>query len=339
MLVTAPAPTVPFGYEFWYAPTTANNYLTTVAFGNDGTIYIGSGDKSVYAFNPKGLMLRSFETGAGIGSGPALYGGIVYISSYDGYLYAIDQYTGNLRWKFQAGSYFPVSPSPTITSDGVIYIGNGDGYLYALSTADATVLWKYKTGGSIWSKPLIGPDNSIYFGSFDKKVYALHQDGTFKWSFTTGSYVVSSPAISADGSTIYIGSYDSNLYALRTTDGSVVWTYATDNGIYSSPTVGPDGWIYFGSFDFSVYALSAYGRKQWSYKTRGIIKSSAVIGPGNKVYIGSNDFNLYAFDGSDGTLLGAFETGSFVSAIPAISVTDGSIIFGSEDGYLYSIQG
>jgi outer membrane protein assembly factor BamB len=50
-------------------------------------------------------------------------------------------------------------------------------------------------------------------GSFDGKLYALDPDGTQKWEFVTGAVVYSSPAIGADG-TIYVGSNDSNLYAI-----------------------------------------------------------------------------------------------------------------------------
>ena len=37
----------------------------------------------------------------------------------------------------------------------------------------------------------------------------------FLWEFKTGSYVNSSPAIGSDG-TVYVGSYDKKLYAIKT---------------------------------------------------------------------------------------------------------------------------
>ena len=39
--------------------------------------------------------------------------------------------------------------------------------------------------------------------------------GVKLWDFETGSSVYSSPAIGSDG-TIYVGSYDNNLYAIKT---------------------------------------------------------------------------------------------------------------------------
>ena len=39
--------------------------------------------------------------------------------------------------------------------------------------------------------------------------------GTVLWEFKTGYYVTSSPAIGSDG-TVYVGSYDKKLYAIKT---------------------------------------------------------------------------------------------------------------------------
>ena len=41
------------------------------------------------------------------------------------------------------------------------------------------------------------------------------KSGTVLWEFKTGSYVASSPAIGSDG-TVYVGSSDKKLYALKT---------------------------------------------------------------------------------------------------------------------------
>ncbi len=46
--------------------------------------------------------------------------------------------------------------------------------------------------------------------------------------------------------------------------GTLKWSYATGGGIYSSPAVGPDGTIYVGSRDFSLYAINPDGTLKWS---------------------------------------------------------------------------
>jgi hypothetical protein len=58
-------------------------------------------------------------------------------------------------------------------------------------------------------------------GSEDYHLYAIHPDGTLKWAFQTGSWIISSPAIGSDG-TIYVGSFDEHLYAFGRTDDTAV---------------------------------------------------------------------------------------------------------------------
>ncbi|HSS09653.1 MAG TPA: PQQ-binding-like beta-propeller repeat protein, partial [Acidimicrobiales bacterium] len=43
----------------------------------------------------------SFPTGDAVTATPTVVGGTVYVGSWDGFFYAIDLRTGQLRWKFQ----------------------------------------------------------------------------------------------------------------------------------------------------------------------------------------------------------------------------------------------
>ena len=61
------------------------------AIGSDGTIYVGSRDKKLYAINGKsGVKLWEFETGHEIASSPVIGSdGALYVGSWDGKVYAI----------------------------------------------------------------------------------------------------------------------------------------------------------------------------------------------------------------------------------------------------------
>ena len=68
--------------------------------------------------------------------------------------------------------------------------------------------------------------------------------------------ITSAPVVSPDGSTVYVGSEDNNVYALNAADGSLLWKYATGSGVYSSPRLSADGaTLFVGSYDNNVYAL------------------------------------------------------------------------------------
>ena len=79
-----------------------------------------------------------------------------------------------------------------------------------------TVLWEFDTGSAEVFSPAIGPDGTVYVGSYDHKLYALSgKTGDKLWEFETGSEVQSSPAIGSDG-TVYVGSCYNKVYAIKT---------------------------------------------------------------------------------------------------------------------------
>jgi outer membrane protein assembly factor BamB len=190
----------------------------TKRFGNlfesDGTVYVGSDDKKLYAINGKsGVKLWEFETGDDVRSSPAIGSdGTVYVGSWDGNLYAINGKSGVKLWEFETGGN--VTSSPAIGSDGTVYVGSWDGNLYAINGKSGVKLWEFETGGEVYSSPAIGSDGTVYIASYDKKLYAINgKSGVKLWEFETGDDVRSSPAIGSDG-TVYVISDQKNILAL-----------------------------------------------------------------------------------------------------------------------------
>ena len=66
-----------------------------------------------------------------------------------------------------------------------------------------------------------------------------------KWKFLTLGLIRSSPAVAADG-TIYVGSFDGNLYAI-TPEGQIKWSYYAGAPILTSPTLAPHETIFIAS--------------------------------------------------------------------------------------------
>ena len=319
------------GTQRWVFPT-GDGVFSSPAMGWDGTIYVGSYDKNLYAINPDGTQKWAFPTGGYIlSSSPAIGSdGSIYVGSYDFNLYAINP-DGSQKWVFPTGD--AVNSSPAIGTDGTIFVGSLDDNLYAINP-DGSQKWAFPTGGGVRSSPAIGPDGIIYAGSFDKNLYAINPDGTQKWVFPTGNILVSSPAIASNG-ILYVGSYDFNLYAINP-DGTRKWVFPTKYFIDSSPAIGPDGTIYVGSEDKNLYAINPDGTQKWAFQTGNPVKSSPAIGADGTIYIGSYK-NLYAIN-PDGTQKWAFQTGDSVDSSPAIG-SDGTIYVGSRDSNLYAVYG
>ena len=316
--------------------TTDNIVRYSPAIGSDGTIYFGSYDGKLYAFNPDGTNKWTYDTFSLITSSPAIGSdGTIYVGSDNKKLYAINP-DGSLKWSYLTGNW--IESSPAIGSDGTIYIGSDDGKLYAINP-DGSLKWSYNTTTdySVKSSPAIGSDGTIYVGSGDGKFYAINSDGTTKWICTLGNWIYSSPAIGSDG-TIYVSSYDYRLYAIKdeVDHGTIKWSYITSGSMYSSPAIGSDGTIYVGSDDGKLYAINPNGRLKWSYTTttNNWVRSSPAIGSDGTIYVGSNDHKFYAIN-SEGTLKWLYTTGSLVYSSPAIG-SDGTIYVGSDDHKLYA---
>lgn len=93
-------------------------------------------------------------------------------------LLALDPGSGALKWSalltgFSFGGRG--SHTPAVDADGTAYLGV-DQVIVAVGR-DGLVRWRLGTQGMIVSSPALGPDGTLYIGSHDGHLYALHTDG------------------------------------------------------------------------------------------------------------------------------------------------------------------
>ncbi|MFC1529235.1 PQQ-binding-like beta-propeller repeat protein [Gemmatimonadota bacterium] len=201
--------------------------------GPDGTIYIGSNGDLVFGINPDGTLKWSLDVTGGDNQGavdadPALSSdGTLYVSTIDGYLWAIDTTSGTTLWSLRIGDY--ARNSPVIGTDGTVYV-------CAYCNIEG-----------------------------DYAVSAIHPDGYLKWRYGDFSNIHRTAPLIADNGIIYFGANDpfgKPLVAGIDTEGELRW-YArlsdSDNyGVPSSSTISDDGAIYFqsGTYVIALESLS-----------------------------------------------------------------------------------
>lgn len=161
------------------------------------------------------------------------------------------------------------------------------------------------------------------------------------WHFSTEAGVFSSPT--SDDSTIYIGSNDSCLYALKKEDGKLKWKFKTNGEIKSKPLLYK-GCVIFNSTDGLIYSIDKNtAHMQWTFKTGGEKKhdiwdyylSSPVCCQG-KIFVGSGDGNVYAIEPNSGGLIWKYETDGIVHATPLVN--NEGVYIGSFDGFFYALS-
>ena len=127
-------------------------------------------DGNLYAVNPSGTQLWSYNTDGEINSSPVIGAdGTVYFGSADSSVYAVSS-SGLLVWSYKSDS--PVNGTGALSFNGILYIGTDNGKLLALSPT-GEMLWYYQTNGTITAPPLITADNMIYVGSADGAIYGM----------------------------------------------------------------------------------------------------------------------------------------------------------------------
>lgn len=318
--------------------STNSSVDSSPVIGSDGTIYFGSGDKSIYAVNSNGSKMWEYKTNKYIDSSAAIGAdGTVYIGgrglNNDSAIFALNT-EGSLKWEFPYTGN--INTSPSLSGDGTIYFTTQEGKLYALNQ-DGSVKWQFavETETQIHSSPAIATDGTIYFGCYNGKLYAINPDGSEKWQTAVGGAIFdSSPTIASDG-TIYIGAYDKKLHAINP-DGSLKWDYLTGGSICTTAAVGKDGTIYFGSDDKYLYALNSDGTKKWQFYTENYVRSSPLVDWAGTVYISSYYKKLYAIN-PDGSKKWELQPEKrLTSSSPALGA-NGIIYIGSFDSVLYAI--
>jgi len=250
----------------------------------------------------------------------------------------------NVNYAFTATAVSPEGDSIAIrfdwgdgdTSDWSGYVASGEEVTMSRTWAD-TGTYHVKAQArtpaaaeSDWSEP--------------HPVTITGEPGTIKWRYETGVNVISSPAIGDDG-TVYVGTWDGTLVALRP-DGSVIWQFELNGFLFSPPGVGDDGTIYlgtsrsrFGSGYF--YAINPDGTLRWRvYQGDELPCAGPAIAADGTVYVAgaieSGGGGVRAYD-PDGNLRWRYEVGDWVCSSPAVGV-DGAVYFGSSDSFLYALH-
>jgi outer membrane protein assembly factor BamB len=215
------------GKERWRAAT-GGRVRSSPAVA-DGRVFVGAADGRVYAFDlatgalrwryeTEGVKLESRNFGYDrrtVQSSPAVSNGTVFVGARDGFLYAIDAASGQLRWRFDHKVSW-VNTSPAVR-DSVVYAGSSDGqFVQAVHARTGQELWRAKSAVT-WSSPTVA-GGVVYAGDGAGRVNAFDaHTGASLWSFRTGSQVYGSPV--PDRDMVFVGSTDGSVYALRVGPG------------------------------------------------------------------------------------------------------------------------
>ena len=316
------------------------------AYSNGRFFRGGTDDNTLYCFNATdGQILWTYtppnDKGGYFTTGPALAYGIVYEMNKDGYLYALDQATGKLVWKYKGPSELIWPGMPTV-ADGKVYVTIGELAYYGsvTNTQSEYACINAFTGELIWQLPMeaLAPRESsiVAYGtlyiipgsvttavdttsgteySTDSQLWAIVTSSTPSIGPSTTPMPIadSTPTPTAKPTLIPVSSFSdwtmfradpthSSTARVGPTNLTLAWKFTTKGSVISSPSIVNDI-VYAGSQDKNIYAVDAEnGNLIWNYTTKGPIITSPAVANG-KVYVGSEDGYVYCFDAAHGGLL------------------------------------
>ncbi|MBN1772995.1 MAG: PQQ-like beta-propeller repeat protein [Deltaproteobacteria bacterium] len=303
------------GGRRWSFPTGKGIFSSPVVAG-DGTVYVGSADRTFYALRPDGTQRWSFATGEIIDSSALLDdAGRVIFGSGDGRLYALDAADGRELWRFEADdpsvndafiNWF--EGNVAVGPNGDLYAPNDNFFVYALDRTTGAVRWRLELPDQTWSLAAVDPDSGrLYFGNnnllrmLGDNLWAMEPDGTVAWTHATDGTIAASPLLTADG-LLVVGGFDGYLRAYDAATGTERWTFAARDHLYASPAQLADGTLVQPAADGTVYALDpADGSPRWAFDAREPIRSSPAVDGDGRIWFGAGDGRLYALN-PDGTL-------------------------------------
>jgi polyvinyl alcohol dehydrogenase (cytochrome) len=216
----------------------------------------------------------TFPTGDAVTASPAVVDGVVYVGSWDGYFYAIDAASGQLKWKIQLDCQSAVVPLPQVCG------GSGPG-------PDPN---RFQTPGGIVTASAAVVDDRVYFGGGRTLYSVAAEDGRIIWKHVICGnpeeqgctsdrndplQILSSPAVSDDKIVVGIP-YRGGFLAFDTQTGEQLWRFEVDplldsqkhiigvqnrgcGNVWSSPAVDSEQHlVFFGTADCEEQPLPPY---------------------------------------------------------------------------------
>lgn len=280
-------------------------------------------------------------------SAPVLDSSHVYMGSDDGFLYALQQKTGDVSWKCAIGPHPKgkgILSSPAIHK-GRVYFGGYDGTAYALNAKTGERVWAFAEADWIGSSPSLAPDRGLLFIGVEYSfpwrrggIAALRLDtGEKVWSSSMRSFVHSSPLYIPEEDMVVVGNNDGEVHAFRAKTGEKLWNFKTDGEIRASFAYDAKRrLILFGSWDGKLYALNALdGSCSFSFETATPTFSTPLIYK-DTVLFASLDKFLYAIHLDTGAVKWKFQTGGRIFGSPILA--EDSVWIGSNDAKLYELD-
>lgn len=245
----------------------------------------------------------------GIYGAPVVQGGVVYFSSFDAGVFALNKADGRPRWRLATGFDGNLVAGVAV-ADGKLAFATTEGDVFVVDAEDGKPSAGWPKGGvhykkGIWTAPLM-KGGILYVASMDGQVDALKlSDGSRVWDSPFDSTGAIASLQLLDDDHLFAPSLNKRVYILNTADGQVAQEFKSKDWVWSGAAFR-DNVAYFGDFSGNAYALDiTSGQNRWGDVSLGDDRVKA--GPtivDDVVVFGDRGPAVHFFKASDGSRLG-----------------------------------
>jgi len=253
----------------------------------------------------------------------------------EGFVYAFEQSTGDVRWKHDIGR---PAPSGVVRNGDLIYANTQGDSVVALELATGAVRWRFapaagpRFGRSIAS-PTIAGERVVIAGG-DGIVYALNaRDGRIEWQTEIGA-AMTSPVVARD--LIYLGIVSENrVIALSADSGSRVNEAHSSGSVMSFvPPVAADRGLAAATDATLELWTAGLGRLRWQARAPAKFGRSPVLW-NDKLIGGTVRGHVLGYQTIDGRLDSIVQLKGVVTGLAGF---DDVLYVGTQEGILYAVR-
>ncbi len=188
-------------------------------------LYVRLGTAEMAALDPHDFSRRWSVTGD-FTEYLTYAGGMLFVGTSAGALWALDAKDGRRRWACELGA----PPGPAAVGGEMVYCGTSAGEVVAIGRADGRLRWRRRTGAAVMAPPLIG-QQQVLVASYDNFLYAFHpQTGELRWQQQMAGRLVSPPAWLTETTLAVAALDDREITVVQAPDGRIVarWQLASE---------------------------------------------------------------------------------------------------------------